>query len=145
MEVNLFFNQLWCYFLIGLSSVFYFVAIVSLIQLLICIAAEYQRLKQPTFLRACRITTQKLLYFFVFFAAVLRGAYFTTPVSIYVTYGYDRSCILNAELSHAKYLSTGNFTTWLGFVFNVCILSTSHDMCITSCMLMGRGELSILF
>lgn len=64
----------------GISSVFYFVAIVSLIQLLICIVSEYQRLKQPSFLRACRLTTQKLLYFVVFIAALLRGAYFTTPV-----------------------------------------------------------------
>ncbi|KAG4070867.1 hypothetical protein HA402_011093 [Bradysia odoriphaga] len=63
----------------GISSVFYFVAIVSLIQLLICIVSEYQRLKQPSFLRACRLTTQKLLYFVVFIAALLRGAYFTTP------------------------------------------------------------------
>lgn len=66
---------------LGISSVFYFVAIVSLIQLLICIVSEYQRLKQPSFLRACRLTTQKLLYFVVFVAALLRGAYFTTPVS----------------------------------------------------------------
>lgn len=65
----------------GVSSVFYFVALVSIIQLLICIVAEYQRLKQPSLLRACRITTQKLLYFVVFIAATLRGAYFTTPVS----------------------------------------------------------------
>lgn len=71
-----------CLFLAGISSVFYFVAIVSLIQLLICIVSEYQRLKQPSFLRACRLTTQKLLYFVVFIAALLRGAYFTTPVRL---------------------------------------------------------------
>lgn len=63
----------------GVSSVFYFVALFSFIQLLICIAAEYQRLKQPSLLLACRVTTQKLLYFFVFFAALIRGAYFTAP------------------------------------------------------------------
>jgi len=66
---------------VGISTVFYAVALVSVIQLLICIVAEYQRLKQPSILRACRITTQKLLYFMVFVAASLRGAYFTTPVS----------------------------------------------------------------
>lgn len=65
----------------GISTVFYVVALVSVIQLLICIVAEYQRLKQPSILRACRITTQKLLYFMVFVASSLRGAYFTTPVS----------------------------------------------------------------
>lgn len=64
----------------GISGVFYFVALVSVIQLFICIVAEYQRLKQPSVLRACRITTQKMLYFMVFVAASLRGAYFTTPV-----------------------------------------------------------------
>ncbi|KAH8397611.1 hypothetical protein KR215_003822 [Drosophila sulfurigaster] len=66
----------------GISTVFYVVALVSVIQLLICIVAEYQRLKQPSILRACRITTQKLLYFMVFVAASLRGAYFTTPLDL---------------------------------------------------------------
>lgn len=66
----------------GISSVFYLVALVSVIQLFICIVAEYQRLKQPSVLRACRVTTQKMLYFMVFVAASLRGAYFTTPVSM---------------------------------------------------------------
>uniref|UniRef100_A0A0K8TT33 Putative the ring-variant domain is a c4hc3 zinc-finger like motif found in a number of cellular n=1 Tax=Tabanus bromius TaxID=304241 RepID=A0A0K8TT33_TABBR len=64
---------------VGISTVFYFVALISVIQLLICIVAEYQRLKQPTILRACRVTTQKLLYFVVFIAALLRAAYFTKP------------------------------------------------------------------
>lgn len=68
----------------GISSVFYFVALISLIQLMICIAAEYQRLKQPTFLKACRMTAQKLLYFVIFIASLLRGAYFTTPVRKYL-------------------------------------------------------------
>lgn len=63
----------------GVSSVFYFVALFSLIQLLICVVAEYQRLKQPSCTRACRVTAQKLLYLFVFLAALMRGAYFTTP------------------------------------------------------------------
>lgn len=64
----------------GISAVFYFVALVSVVQLCICIVAEYQRLKQPSLLRACRLTTQKVLYFLVFVAASLRGAFFTTPV-----------------------------------------------------------------
>lgn len=68
---------------IGVSSVFYFVAALSIVQLLICCAAEYQRLKQPSLLKALRLTTQKLLYFVVFIAALLRGAYFTTPVSAF--------------------------------------------------------------
>lgn len=52
-----------------------------MIQLLICCVAEYQRLKQPSLIRAIRITTQKLLYFVIFIAALLRGCYFTAPVS----------------------------------------------------------------
>lgn len=67
--------------LLGVSLVFYLVAALSMIQLLICCVAEYQRLKQPSLVRAIRITTQKLLYFVIFIAASLRGAYFTTPVS----------------------------------------------------------------
>lgn len=65
----------------GIGGVFLLVALVCAIQLLMCIVSEYQRLKTPTFLRACRITIQKLLYFVTFLASLLRGAYFTSPVS----------------------------------------------------------------
>lgn len=65
----------------GIGGVFLLVALVCAIQLLICIVSEYQRLKQPTLLRACKITTQKLLYFLVFLASLIRGAYFMSPVS----------------------------------------------------------------
>lgn len=65
----------------GISSIFYLVALVSFIQLVICIITEYQKLKHPSVLQSCRITTQKLLYFVVFLASTLRGAYFTKPVS----------------------------------------------------------------
>ena len=44
--------------------------------------SEYLRMKKhPSILRACRITTQKFLYFAVFLAALLRGTYFAAPVS----------------------------------------------------------------
>lgn len=46
-----------------------------------CITAEFQRMKAPSLARACRVTTQKLLYFLMFLATVIRGAYFTSPVS----------------------------------------------------------------
>lgn len=46
-----------------------------------CIVAEWQKMKAPSFLRACRVTTQKVLYFIVFLASLIRGAYFTSPVS----------------------------------------------------------------
>lgn len=46
-----------------------------------CIHAEYLRMKKnASLLRACRITTQKFLYFLVFLASTLRGAYFAAPV-----------------------------------------------------------------
>lgn len=46
---------------------------------------EYLRMKKhPSILRACRITTQKFLYFAVFLAALLRGTYFAAPVSKYL-------------------------------------------------------------
>lgn len=65
----------------GISSIFYLVALVSFIQLVICIITEYQKLKHPSVLQSCRITTQKVLYFVVFLASTVRGAYFTKPVS----------------------------------------------------------------
>lgn len=76
---------------IGLSSVFYFVAVLSIVQLLICCVAEYQRLMRPSLLGAFRLTTQKLLYFVVFIAALLRGAYFTTPVNMYCIHMWFKS------------------------------------------------------
>lgn len=74
-------SNVFCWILIGVSSIFYFVAAISIIQLALCCVAEYYRLKQPSLLSAFRLTTQKLLYFVIFIAALLRGAYFTTPVS----------------------------------------------------------------
>lgn len=65
----------------GIGGVFLLNALVCAIQLIMCIISEYQRLKQPTFLKACKITTQKLLYFLVFLASSIRAAYFMSPVS----------------------------------------------------------------
>ena len=42
--------------------------------------------KNPSILRACRVTTQKLLYFLVFLATILRGAYFAAPVILSLPY-----------------------------------------------------------
>lgn len=66
---------------VGFASVFLLVALTSLIQLLICIHAEYSRMKTPSILKACRITNQKFLYILVFLAALLRGLYFAYPGS----------------------------------------------------------------
>nr|CAD7407806.1 unnamed protein product [Timema cristinae] len=66
---------------VAFASVFFVLALVCLIQLVMCVVAEYQRMKAPSVLRACHITTQKLLYFLVFLAASIRGAYFTSPAA----------------------------------------------------------------
>ncbi|XP_049940470.1 uncharacterized protein LOC126416704 isoform X1 [Schistocerca serialis cubense] len=68
-------------YFVAFATVFFLLAFVCLVQLVMCIVAEWQRMKAPSFLRACRITTQKLLYFVVFLAAVIRGAYFTSPTA----------------------------------------------------------------
>ena len=68
---------------VAFSSIFFALALTSLIQLVMCVHAEYLRMrKHPSVLRACRVTTQKLLYFLVFLACLLRGAYFAAPVSL---------------------------------------------------------------
>jgi hypothetical protein len=65
---------------VAFATVFFLLALICLIQLVMCIVAEWQRMKAPSLLQACRVTTQKLLYFVVFLAAIIRGAYFTSPV-----------------------------------------------------------------
>ncbi|KZC12184.1 E3 ubiquitin-protein ligase MARCH5 [Dufourea novaeangliae] len=64
---------------IAFATIFFMLAFVCLIQLIMCIVAEWQKMKAPSFLRACRVTTQKVLYFIVFLASLIRGAYFTSP------------------------------------------------------------------
>ncbi|XP_073962764.1 uncharacterized protein [Choristoneura fumiferana] len=62
-----------------IGGVFLLVAFVCAVQLTICIVTEYRRLKAPTFLRACKVTTQKMLYLVAFLASLIRGAYFVSP------------------------------------------------------------------
>ena len=65
---------------VAFSSIFFLLALTSLIQLVMCIHAEFLRMKKnPSVLRACRVTTQKFLYLLVFLASILRGAYFAAP------------------------------------------------------------------
>lgn len=103
-------------------------------QLLICIVAEYQRLKQPSLLRACRISTQKLLYFVVFVAAMLRGAYFTTPVSRSININTFFFCIIKTHVF------TGCTAARLGFELGVCLLSTVDDLRIAGGVPVGGSE-----
>ncbi|XP_046973411.1 uncharacterized protein LOC124540050 isoform X2 [Vanessa cardui] len=62
-----------------IGGVFLLVAFVCAVQLTICVVTEYRRLKAPTFLRACKVTTQKMLYLVAFLASLIRGAYFVSP------------------------------------------------------------------
>ncbi|KAF9798734.1 hypothetical protein SFRURICE_021531, partial [Spodoptera frugiperda] len=61
-----------------IGGVFLLVAFVCAVQLTICVVTEYRRLKAPTFLRACKVTTQKMLYLVAFLASLIRGAYFVS-------------------------------------------------------------------
>ncbi|KPJ07749.1 E3 ubiquitin-protein ligase MARCH2 [Papilio machaon] len=62
-----------------IGGVFLLVAFICAVQLTICVVTEYRRLKAPTFLRACKVTTQKMLYLVAFLASLIRGAYFVSP------------------------------------------------------------------
>eukprot|EP00095_Tigriopus_kingsejongensis_P002985 maker-scaffold849_size89187-snap-gene-0.18 protein:Tk02985 transcript:maker-scaffold849_size89187-snap-gene-0.18-mRNA-1 annotation:"PREDICTED: uncharacterized protein LOC100118313 isoform X2" len=65
---------------VAFASIFFLLSLTSLVQLVMCIHAEYLRMKKhPSILKACRVTTQKLLYFLVFMASLIRGAYFASP------------------------------------------------------------------
>ncbi|ENN71778.1 uncharacterized protein LOC109543800 isoform X2 [Dendroctonus ponderosae] len=75
----------------GIGGVFFFIGIVCAIQLIMCCISEYQRLKAPTTLKACKITTQKLIYLVICFASLLRGAYFIFPESF--QYGWSSSLL----------------------------------------------------
>ncbi|XP_025267326.1 uncharacterized protein LOC105257556 [Camponotus floridanus] len=79
-----------CYY-VAFATVFFLLAFVCLIQLVMCIVAEWQRMKAPSFLRACRVTTQKVLYFVVFLASIIRGAYFISPTAF--KEGWSRSLL----------------------------------------------------
>lgn len=69
-------------YFISFATVFYLIAAVSLAQLVVCVRSEYTKLKTPSLRRACRVTTQKMLYVITFVAATLRGAYFSSPANM---------------------------------------------------------------
>lgn len=73
---------------VAIGGIFFFISLVCAIQLLMCIISEYSRLKTPNLLIACRITTQKLIYFVICLASCMRGACFIFPVSIYTFFKY---------------------------------------------------------
>ncbi|XP_013783719.1 uncharacterized protein LOC106467879 [Limulus polyphemus] len=66
-------------YFIAFSSIFYIISVVSFVQLLLCVKSEYGRMKSPSVLKACRITTQKALYILICIATSIRGFYFSSP------------------------------------------------------------------
>ncbi|XP_076360124.1 uncharacterized protein LOC143252215 isoform X4 [Tachypleus tridentatus] len=46
---------------------------------LLCVKSEYGRMKSPSMLKACQITTQKALYILICIATSIRGFYFSSP------------------------------------------------------------------
>ncbi|KAL1497504.1 hypothetical protein ABEB36_008454 [Hypothenemus hampei] len=75
----------------GIGGVFFFISLVCAIQLLMCCISEYNRLKAPSFFKACKITTQKMIYLVICLASLLRGAYFIFPESF--KYGWSSSLL----------------------------------------------------
>ncbi|CAH1115531.1 unnamed protein product [Psylliodes chrysocephalus] len=75
----------------GIGGVFFFISLVCAIQLIICIVSEYSRLKAPSLPKACKVTTQKLIYFVTFLASLIRGAYFIFPELF--EYGWSNSLL----------------------------------------------------
>lgn len=63
-------------FTAAFSSLFSLLFLISFIQLVMCIHAEYRKLKYASILAACRITTQKLLHLLTLVAALSRVLYF---------------------------------------------------------------------
>ncbi|CAB0012503.1 unnamed protein product [Nesidiocoris tenuis] len=66
-------------YFVAFATIFFGVALTCFVQLVMSIIAEWNRLKSPSLAGACRITMQKLLYFVVFLATIIKGAYFTSP------------------------------------------------------------------
>lgn len=124
----------------SVSSIFYVVALFSLIQLILCIIAEFNRLKQPSLIKACRITTQKLLYFVVCIAASLRGAYFTISTKhVSNIYGSDKHLSPFWKFFHFIFIP-GTISSELGIVPTVSLLSALDDLCFSSSLPMGWGK-----
>lgn len=120
-------------YLVSISSVFYVVAFISLIQLLICCFAEYKRLKQPSFFKAFRITTQKFLYFVVFIAALLRATYFANPEvqpswSYYLMSAYYPLLMTCASLIVCFWAEV-SATDWI--LLKICAFSFRNDLTLT--------------
>lgn len=145
---------------VAFASIFFLLALTSLIQLVMCIHAEYLRMKKnPSMLKACRVTTQKFLYFLTFLASSLRGAYFAAPtiapewsISLLSAYypvvlsGASLIVCFWAEVFHLQEIRWDRprflSKSFLGFViFNVI----SYSLLITELVLVWLGHEHVHF
>ena len=63
------------------SLLFFLLSIVSLVQLAVCVQAEYHKRYKPSIRDVFRVTNQKLVYLFVTIATASRGFYFAIQLS----------------------------------------------------------------
>ncbi|XP_022085187.1 uncharacterized protein LOC110976320 isoform X2 [Acanthaster planci] len=64
-------------YFVAFGIIFYLLSTCCTIQLILCIQSDFSRLKNPSFQKALKVTTQKLLYFLVIIAALSRALYFS--------------------------------------------------------------------
>ncbi|XP_071947278.1 uncharacterized protein [Antedon mediterranea] len=64
-------------YFISFGFIFFCLCLISTVQLILCIKAEYERSKNRSLASACRVTTQKLLYLIVMIATLSRGLFFS--------------------------------------------------------------------
>ncbi|CAH1272207.1 MARCH5 [Branchiostoma lanceolatum] len=89
-------------YFIGFGFVFYFLVLVSSTQLVLCVRSEFQRQKEPSLFKACKMTTQKMLYLLTLLAAASRAAYFTAQEYIPIQWA------LNLMSAYYPLLITGS-------------------------------------
>ncbi|XP_041368270.1 uncharacterized protein LOC121382757 [Gigantopelta aegis] len=123
---------------IAFGSIFACLCAVTITQLCLCIKFEYLRDHQKSFLSACKLTVQKLLYVLVICAAAVRGAYFfskwqvseDTASSLFSTYypflltGFSLIVCFWAEVFHISNQKPQTFLSksMLAFIlFNILI------------------------
>ncbi|XP_014669910.1 PREDICTED: uncharacterized protein LOC106810939 [Priapulus caudatus] len=71
-------------YFVSFGAVFYFLSAVSIIQLFMCMRADYMKQQKASWTAAVSVTSQKLLYVFVILASAIRGIYFSTKNTIRV-------------------------------------------------------------
>lgn len=141
-------------YFIAFSTIFYIICATSLIQLILCVKSEFSRMKSPSVLQACKVTTQKALYLLICIATAIRGFYFSSPenanlrwtsslLSAYYPVLLTGSSLIVcfwAEVFHLRDLrfDTPHFLSksFLGFVaFNII----SYSLLLVELFLLGFG------